>query len=437
MRRSTAPPGHLSGTLAPPGDKSISHRSTVLNAMSQGEAVVTNYSPGGDCAATLRCLRALGVPIRRLEAEGSFAIEGVGLDGFREPTDVLNAGNSGTTMRLLSGLLAGHPFLSIITGDRSLRSRPMDRIIRPLSQMGARIHGRDGDSRAPLVIRGGDLHGIEYTMPVASAQLKSCLIIAGLSAQGDTSLHQPAASRDHTERMLQQMGATLVEDGLTVTVKPGPTLRALDVRVPADISSAAYWLVAGVCHPSARVTVTNVGINPTRAGIIDALQDMGANLTITNRRIEGGEEVADITAESSDLTGTEVAGDMIPRLLDEVPVLALAACFARGTTVIRDAQELRVKESDRIKTTVQELSRLGADIQELPDGMVIRGPGGLQGVVGHSHGDHRLTMTLGVAGLLARGETEVRGAETASISYPGFWDDLDSLAGASPLTRSG
>ncbi|MDO8750005.1 MAG: 3-phosphoshikimate 1-carboxyvinyltransferase [Dehalococcoidia bacterium] len=430
MRRSVISPSRIGGTLAPPGDKSISHRSTILNAVAEGEALVTNYSPGGDCESTLRCLRSLGVPIRRMDQEGSLVLQGVGLDGFREPDNVLNAGNSGTTMRLLSGLLAGQPFLSIVTGDGSLRSRPMDRIIKPLRQMGARIQGRDGDSKAPLVIRGGGLRGIEYTLPVASAQLKSCLVIAALFAEGETTLHQPAASRDHTELMLQQMGATLVEDGLTVKVKPGQRLRTINVNIPADISSAAYWLVAGVCHPRARVTVTNVGINPTRAGIIDALLSMGARLTITNRRSEGGEEVADITAESSDLTGTEVAGDLIPRLLDEAPVLALAACFARGVTVFRDAQELRVKESDRIKTTVQELSRLGADIQELPDGMEIRGTGGLKGAVGQSHNDHRLAMTLGVAGLLARGETEVRGAEIASISYPGFWEDLDKLAGS-------
>lgn len=435
MRRSIYPPARLTGTLMPPGDKSISHRSAILNAMAEGKAMVTNYSPGGDCASTLRCLRAMGVPIRRLEADGSLAISGVGLEGFREPANILNAGNSGTTMRFLSGLLAGQPFLSILTGDSSLRSRPMDRIIRPLSQMGARIQGRDNDSKAPLAIRGGGLRGIEYSMPVASAQLKSCLIIAGLFAQEETTLHQPAASRDHTELMLQQMGAVLVEDGLTVKVQPGHPLRALDVHVPADISSAAYWLVAGVCHPSARVTVTSVGINPTRAGIIQALQSMGAKLTITNHRMAGGEEVADVLAESSDLTATEVAGDLIPRLLDEAPVLALAACFARGTTVIRDAQELRVKESDRIVTTVQELSRLGADIRELPDGMEIRGTRRLKGAVSLTHGDHRLAMTLGVAGLLAQGETEIQGAEVASISYPGFWDDLDKLTGtAEPLS---
>ena len=443
MRRSTASPAHLSGTLAPPGDKSISHRAALLNAMAQGTAHVSNFCVGDDRTSMLRCLRGIGTRITRhsacsvTQADECFLVQGNGHYGFSEPMSVLNAGNSGTTMRLVSGLLAAQPFYSVITGDASLRSRPMDRIIRPLTQMGADIRGRDNNSKAPLAISGGNLHGIEYDMPVASAQLKSCLIIAGLFTQGGTTLHQPAASRDHTERMLQQMGVTLVEDGLTIRVSPGQPVKALDVRVPTDTSSAAYWLVAGACHPSAKITVTNVGVNPTRAGIIDALQDMGANLTVTNRRLEGGEEVADITVESSDLTGTEISGDLVPRLVDEVPVLALAACFAKGETVVRDAQELRVKESDRIKTTVQELSRLGADIQELPDGMVIRGTGGLRGAVGRSHGDHRLAMTLGIAGLLARGETEVRGAETASVSYPGFWDDLDSLTGASPLTRSG
>ncbi|MBI4197559.1 MAG: 3-phosphoshikimate 1-carboxyvinyltransferase [Chloroflexi bacterium] len=429
MRHLVTPRPRLMGELTPPGDKSISHRSTILNAMATGEATVTNYSPGADCASTIRCLRALGAIIERLEEPGSYLVKGVGAGGFREPAEVLNAGNSGTTMRLMSGLLAGQPFLSVMTGDSSLRSRPMGRILSPLSLMGAHVHGRDGDERAPLVIKGGNLHGIPYTLPVASAQLKSCLVIAGLYAKGETSLHSPAASRDHTELMLRMMGAQILEDGLTVTVRPGNPLSAMDVRVPADISSAAYWLVAGVCHPYAKVTVTDVGINPTRTGIIDALQAMGAKLTIANRRMEGGEEVGDITAESSELR-VEIGGDLIPRLLDEGPILALAACFARGVTVIKDAAELRVKESDRIKSSTQELSRFGADIQERLDGMVIRGKGGLRGAVGQSHGDHRMAMTLGVAGLLAKGQTEVRNPEIASISYPGFWTDLERLAGS-------
>lgn len=427
MKLTVTSPPQIRKTLVPPGDKSISHRSMLLNAVADGQASVTNYSPGADCLSTIRCLRAMGVRIERMEGDGSYLVHGAGLDGLAEPSDVMNAGNSGTTMRLVAGLLAAQPFLSILTGDGSLRSRPMSRIVVPLSEMGASIQGRQRDTRAPLVIRGGDLHGVEYAMPVASAQLKSCLIIAGLFAQGKTILHQPAASRDHTERMLEQMGVFLREDGLTVAVESASVLKPLDVNVPADISSAAYWLVAGACHPSARVTVGNVGINPTRAGIIEALEAMGARLTITSRRTEGGEEVADVIAESSELQAAEFGGDLIPRLIDEAPILALAACFASGTTVIRDAQELRVKESDRIKTTVQELSRLGASIHELPDGMVVRGTGGLRAGTCQSHGDHRLAMTLGIAGLLARGETTIRGAEVARISYPGFWSDLETL----------
>ena len=437
MKRRVTSPRRLVGTLTPPGDKSISHRAALLNSIAKGTAHVSNFCVGDDRSSMLRCLRGLGTRITRhsgcsvTQSDECFQIQGNGYYGFSEPGSVLNAGNSGTTMRLVSGLLAAQPFYSVITGDASLRSRPMDRIIKPLSRMGADIRGRANNSKAPLSISGGNLRGIDYDMPVASAQLKSCLIIAGLFAEGETTLHQPASSRDHTERMLQQMGVTLVEDGLTIKVTPGQPMKALNVRVPADTSSAAYWLVAGACHPSAKITVNNVGVNPTRAGVIEVLQAMGARLTVANRRTEGGEEVADITVESSDLTGTEISGDLVPRLVDEIPVLALAACFARGETVVRDAQELRVKESDRIKATVQELSNLGADIRELPDGMVIRGTGGLRGAGGHSHGDHRLAMTLGIAGLLAGGQTEVNGAEDASVSYPGFWDDLDAL-GADP-----
>ena len=279
----------------------------------------------------LRCLRGLSAGIEREadpggnEAEDRFIIRGNGLDGLVEPDETLNAGNSGTTMRLVSGLLAGQPFFSVITGDRSLRSRPMRRIVEPLREMGAQVMGRSEDSLAPLAIRGGNLHGIEYDMPVASAQVKSCLLIAGLHAQGETVIHQPAATRDHTERMLERMGADITEDGLTITVRPGGTLSATDVRVPGDISSAAYWLVAAACHPAARVTVLNTGINPTRAGILEVLRAMGAKVTVTHVRSEGGEEVGDITVESSDLVATEVAGEQLPRLVDEVPVVALAA----------------------------------------------------------------------------------------------------------------
>ncbi|MBI4232919.1 MAG: 3-phosphoshikimate 1-carboxyvinyltransferase [Chloroflexi bacterium] len=424
MRQVVTAPVCLQGTVTPPGDKSISHRAALFNAIAQGTARVVNYSPGGDCLSTLRCLRALGVEWER-DGDGVLAIQGTG-GALREPEDVLNAGNSGTTVRLLSGILAGQPFFSVVTGDRSLRSRPMGRVVQPLRLMGADVRARKGDTQLPLVIQGGSLRGIEYSLPVASAQLKSCLLLAGLFAQGETILHEPAASRDHTERMLQAMGARLTVDGRTVRLQPGqPT--ALDVRVPADISAAAFWLVAGVAHPNASVRVNGVGINPTRTGVLDALTAMGASVRVTNLREEGGEPVADLVAQSSVLRGTEISGDLVPRLLDEIPVLAVAACFAQGTTVIRDAAELRVKESDRLRTMAQELGRLGAEVQELPDGLVIQGTHRLQGARCRSYGDHRVAMSLAIAGLLGQGETLIEGAECASISYPGFWDQLRSL----------
>jgi 3-phosphoshikimate 1-carboxyvinyltransferase len=313
-----------------------------------------------------------------------------------------------------------------MTGDRSIRSRPMGRIVEPLRMMGAQVDGRGGGKLAPLTFRGGSLKGIECRMPVASAQLKSCLLLAGLYAQGETVLHQPALSRDHTELMFRAMGADVIEDGLTVSVRAAK-LRAIDVVVPADISSAAYWLVAAVCHPDAEVKVVGVGTNPTRTGILDALQAMGADVRIVNERTEGGERVGDLVARSSDLHAADFGGDLIPRLIDEVPVLALAACFAKGTTTIHDAEELRVKESDRLAATTRELSKMGAKVEELKDGLRITGGKSLKGANGRSHGDHRIAMTLGVAGLLATGKTTISNPDTASISYPSFWDDLDSL----------
>ena len=414
-------PSILSGTVTPPGDKSISHRAAIFNALADGSARVENFCPGSDGIATLRCLRQLGVSVTGDPL-------GITITGgqLHEPSDVLNAGNSGTTMRLLAGVLAGQPFLSVLTGDRSLRSRPMDRVITPLRLMGAHIRSRNDNTFAPMAVHGGGLHGIRYAMPVASAQLKSALLLAGLSADGETVLEQPARSRDHTERLFAAMGVPVQEDGLTLTLRPG-RLQPVDVTVPADISSAAYWLVAAVCHPHAEVRVCGVGINPSRTGILDALEAMGADIRVENRRIQGGEPVADLVARSSALRATEIGGELVPRLIDEVPVLALAACFARGTTVIRDAKELRVKESDRIRTTTRELSRLGARVQELPDGLKITGGVSLTGASCRSYGDHRLAMTLGVAGLLASGATVVRGAQATAVSYPSFWTDLKGL----------
>ena len=431
MRRVIARPPVLKGTVTPPGDKSVSHRALLLNSIARGRARVSGLSSGTDVLSTLGCLRSLGVEITAGENEGSWVVQGLSGE-LTEPKDVLDAGNSGTSMRLLSGLLSGQPFLSVLSGDDSLRSRPMGRVIEPLKLMGAGIAGRANDTLAPLAIRGGSLKGIEYTMPVASAQVKSSVILAGLAAEGRTVLRQPARSRDHTERMVSAMEGRIRIDGLTLEMEPGP-LAAVDVRVPGDISSAAFWIVAALCHPNARVNVSGVGVNPTRAGILTALETMGARITRRNPRTEGGEPVADLLVESSELTCIDVGGDMVPLIIDELPVLAVAACFASGTTNVRDAQELRVKESDRISTTVKELSALGARIEERPDGMVVEGTGCLAGSAVQSHGDHRLAMALAVAGLVSQGDTIVEGAEAADVSYPQFWDHLQALSGEAEI----
>jgi 3-phosphoshikimate 1-carboxyvinyltransferase len=415
--------------VAPPGDKSISHRSAIFNAIASGSATVLNYSPGGDCASTVRCLRALGAKIAVGKNDPTtLSIEGTG-GKLKEPDQVLNCGNSGTTMRLMSGVLAAQPFLSILTGDDSLRSRPMERILTPLRLMGATVQGRDNGKLAPLVFRGGNLHGIDYHMPVASAQLKSSIMLASLFADGPTTVHEPFHSRDHTEQMFGAMGVQVRKHGRSVTVQPG-TLQAADIRVPGDISSAAFWLVAAAAHPNARLRITGVGLNPTRTGVLDVLRSMGARIRVSDGPAEGGEPTGEIVVESSELHATElIAGEMIPIVQDEIPVLAVAACFAHGTTIIRDAEELRVKESDRIRTTVRELSRMGARIEELPDGMAIHGPTPLHAANCRTYGDHRLVMALAVAGLLADGETVIDGAEHADISYPGFWASLEQLTG--------
>ncbi len=427
MRQRVTKPKSLRGTIAPPGDKSISHRALILNAIARGSAKVVGLSSGEDVLSTMGSLRALGVRIEPLDENGAFVVYGVD-GGLKEPHEILDAGNSGTTMRLLSGLLAGQHFMSVLTGDSSLRSRPMGRVVQPLKEMGAQIIGRKGDTLPPLAIRGGSLKGIEYTMPVPSAQVKSAIMLAGLFAQGETVLHQPALSRDHTERMVKAMGCYVVEDGLTLLMRPAQLL-SVDVRVPGDISAAAFWMVAALCHPDARVRLKGVGINPTRAGVLEVARAMGAKVAMEGEGSEGGEPVADLVVGSSELRGVEIGGDLIPKVIDEIPVLAVAACFAQGTTVIRDAQELRVKESDRVQTIVHELSRLGAHIEERPDGMVIHGTGRLVGGRCSSNGDHRLAMALGVAGLLADKEVVVDRAESARISYPDFWKHLRELSG--------
>ena len=424
------PARRLRGTIAVPGDKSISHRAAMLNALSSGEATIHNFLPGEDCVSTLRVLRALGVE-STLDASSPDAsvltIRGNGLGGLREAAGVLDCGNSGTTMRLMSGILAGQPFLSILTGDDSLRTRPMARIAMPLREMNARIDGRDDGRFAPLAIRGGGLRGIRYRMPVASAQVKSAILLAGLFAEGETIVEEAEASRDHTERMLAAMGAGIGREGPVVRLTPGAPLEPLSMRVPNDISAAAFWMVAAAIHPDAELLLTGVGINPTRTGIIDALQAMGANLAIEEERQVAGEPVADIIVRSSRLRGITVEGELLLRLIDEVPVLAVAAAFADGTTEIRDAKELRVKESDRVGTVVSQLSALGVSIVEREDGMVIDGGKGIDGGAVASFGDHRLAMAFAAAGLASKGDVRIEDAEAVAVSYPKFWEDLSRL----------
>ncbi len=429
----------LEGEVTPPGDKSISHRAVILNSIASGEAEIVNFSPGGDCWSTVRCLRALGARIRRVGASDfpTLLVSGVGERGLTEASNVLDAGNSATTMRLLGGLLSSQPFLSIITGDASLRSRPMGRLIEPLRLMGAEIWGRGRDSFAPLVIKGRKLHGAEISLSIPSAQIKSAILLAGLFAQGKTALQQLVPSRDHSERLLKQMGAELESDGKLISLNPLTSpLKAISFTIPGDISSAAYFLVTAAIHPDARIVVRGCGVNPTRTGIIDALVAMGAKLRVENERLNANEPLADIVVESSKLRGIEIGGAMIPRVIDEIPLLAVAGCFASGKTVIKDAAELRVKESDRIAMVSRELTKMGAKIEELPDGMIIYGGKSLSGAEVDSHLDHRLAMSLAIAGLMAEGETVINHAQMVNVSYPSFWSTIASLIPSQSSERS-
>ncbi len=414
----------LHGRVSLPGDKSLSHRAVLLGALAEGTSRVENFLPAADCQATVRCLRALGVEIETL-APTALAVHGRGLHGLSPAGAPLDCGGSGTTMRLLAGILAGQPFRSVLTGNDSLRRRPMDRVALPLRMMGAQVETTEG--RPPLEITGGPLRPIDYTLPVASAQVKSAILLAGLYARGPTTVREPALSRDHTERMLRAMGANLTVDGLAVTLHPDSPLHARDTVIPGDISSAAFLLAAALLLPGSEVVLEGVGVNPTRTGILDVLGDMGAEVVLENSREVGGEPVADLTVRSSRLRATNIGGPLIPRLIDELPLIALIATQAEGVTVVQDAAELRVKESDRIATTVAELRKLGADIEARPDGFVIRGPTPLRGAEVESHGDHRLAMTLTVAGLIARGETVIQDTECIGDSFPGFEETLSCL----------
>lgn len=416
----------IAGEISPPGDKSISHRAALLNSIGKGSAKIRNFCEGDDRESMMGCLNLLGAEITEGKIDGEFIIEGNGLWGLSEPSEVLNAGNSGTTMRLVSGLLSAQKFYSVITGDDSLRFRPMKRITAPLNLMGAQVSGRQNNSFAPLTFNPSNLKGIEYSMPVASAQLKSCLLIASLYAQGETIINQPSDSRDHTERMLKSMGSNIQSEGLQIRISSSE-LNCVDVNIPCDTSGSAFWLVAACCHPNAKIKIKNVGMNPTRTGVIEVLKMMGANLVLTNESVQGGEPVADILASSSNLKGIEISGEIIPRVVDELPILALASCFAEGKTTIKNAEELRVKESDRISATVDSLKKMSASIEELPDGMEINGTGRLSGAIVDSHGDHRIAMTNGIAGLLADGETTIQNSEAANVSYPNFWKELSEI----------
>jgi 3-phosphoshikimate 1-carboxyvinyltransferase len=423
--------GPLRGELRFPGDKSICHRALMLGALAAGDTRIANFSGGGDNRSTLTCLRRLGVVVDELTEEPvgkTLIVHGVGLHGLREADDVLDAGNSGTTMRILSGLLAGQPFFSVLTGDEFLRKRPMRRVITPLRKLGAEILGREGDTKAPLAIKGRRLTGAAIALEVASAQVKSALILAGLYAEGETTVVEPGPSRDHTERMLTYMGAKLAVAGRTITVTPGATLHAGDVHVPGDISSAAFFMVAGLIVPGSEIVLRDVGVNPTRTGIIDILRQMGGRIELTNEREVAGEPVADIVIKSSTLKGVSVGGDVVVRAIDEFPILAVAATQAEGDTRIEGAEELRVKETDRIRAMTSELTKLGAHVEELKDGMVIRGGRRLHGAACDSYHDHRIAMSLAVAAQVAASPVEIGHFDMVAISYPGFVADLTGLA---------
>lgn len=413
-------PGPLNGRVHVPADKSITHRALLFGAIAEGVSRVRNYLDGGDCRATLGVVRQLGVVVEE-PAPGEWRIHGRGLWGLCEPEVVLDCVNSGTTARLLAGLLAGQRFHSVLTGSAQLRRRPMARVVEPLRQMGADIAGRQDGRLLPLSVRGRPLHGIEFAMPIASAQVKSCLLLAGLYADGLTVVREPGPARDHTERMLTAMGAPIARRGAAIIVEaPTTPLQPLDLTVPGDFSSAAFLLAAGACVPGSRVTVAEVGVNPTRRGLLDALIAMGAEVALDNWGESGGEPTGDLHVRPAPLRAITLEGDTIVTLIDELPVFAVIATQAHGVTVVRDAAELRVKETDRIATTVEELRKLGARIEATADGFIIEGPTPLRGARVHSHGDHRLAMALAVAGLMAEGVTAVEEAECIADSFPGF-----------------
>lgn len=412
----------IRGEVTIPGDKSISHRAVMFGSLAEGATEVTGFLRGADCLSTIDCFRRLGISIE--DKDERILIHGKDLHGLSAPAQILDAGNSGTTTRLISGILSGQAFETTLTGDASIQKRPMGRIIEPLSQMGASITSLSGNGCAPLRIQGRPLHGIHYTTKVASAQVKSSILLAGLYADTPTSVTEPALSRNHSELMLHFFGADVKSEGTTATIQPEPKLIGQKVQVPGDISSAAYFIAAGCITPDSELLIQNVGTNPTRDGILHVCKMMNANVTLLNENTDSGEPTADLLVRTSSLQGCIIEGDLIPTLIDELPIIAVMACFAEGTTVIRDAAELKVKESDRIAVMTENLTAMGAKVTATDDGMIIEGGHTLHGAVVDSHLDHRIAMSFAVAALNADGETEILGADCVNISYPAFYRDL-------------
>ncbi|CQR74334.1 3-phosphoshikimate 1-carboxyvinyltransferase 1 [Sporomusa ovata DSM 2662] len=419
--------GGLTGAITIPGDKSISHRSIMLSGLADTPVTITNFLHAADCWSTINCMRALGVSVEE-DRGGVLTVQGKGFYGLSESGDVLDAGNSGTTIRLLTGLLGAQPFFSVLTGDASIRKRPMARVIAPLAKMGLQIAGRGQSRYAPLAISAPEqVRGIEYDMPVASAQVKSAILLAALYANTPTTIIEPIPSRDHTERMFETFGIPVKREGRAIILEPVQKIAAPKrLDVPGDISSAAFWLVAASIIPNSELALINVGINPTRTGILDVLAQMGADIAITNNRWSGQEPVADIIVRSANLKGVTIEAEIIPRLIDEIPILAVAALFAKGQTVVKGAEELRVKETDRLKAIALELGKMGATIIENPDGLVIDGPQSINSASCDSHHDHRMAMSLAVAGLAAQGVT-INEPDCVKISYPDFFDVLSKF----------
>ena len=424
MNKTIKPITNVNKTIKVPGDKSISHRAVMFGSIAKGDTEITGFLTGDDCMSTISCFKKLGVDI---DIDGEhITVHGKGLRGLKAPEEILDVGNSGTTIRLISGILSAQPFDCTLNGDASIQKRPMKRIINPLSEMGAEIESTN-DGYAPLKIHGKKLHAIEYTMPVASAQVKSSILLASLFAEGETVINEPVASRNHTEIMLNYFGADIKNENGKIISKPVNELHGKPVNVPGDISSAAFFMVAGLIVPNSHIIIENVGINSTRTGIIDALRAMGGKINVLNERVSGGEAVADIEVSTSSLKATTLSGEIIPRMIDEIPVFAVAALHAEGTTCIKDAHELKVKESNRIATMSEELSKMGAKIEETEDGMIIPGSQKLKGAVTESHMDHRVAMSIAIAALMAEGETTITNADCIGISFPDFYELLDSL----------